>query len=402
MKKSIVNFFSSIILVLSTAFLLFLPVAIYSTYNVPDDVSNVLKVFNLENKLEPKYQKISGPCWAFASMATLETTLAKKGILDGPLSEKHLLNWCNRNNNESGFHINMAVGGFEEMASAYLAAGAGPYKEKQCPYNTFDCHYNNINSDPLYSVRGIKSVSPDKQSIKDAISSYGAVCAGYNTPGGRGHGVSIIGWDDSKQMWLVKDSGRNNYGYDWLSFNTEFFDCRSYTDVKRYDNKEKIYQYDEFGSNNFLTANYFICSNVFDFNKGDVLDSIMLNTISPGSQCNVYLAKVDSTGRPIGNNPSQWRCVKRNYTIPYKGYCTFSTEKVQLEGRTAVIIEMSGAREASIGLAENTGYGNLKIFSNNTKNCYRLVNGRFLNPLEDNFFNENFHAYAIKAIVKKR
>ena len=86
--------------------------------------------------LQPKYQQINGPCWAFAGMATLETFLHKKGILHDSLSEKHLLSWANQTSTNYGWHVPITRGGSSIITKGYLMSGIGPVSSRVCPYTT--------------------------------------------------------------------------------------------------------------------------------------------------------------------------------------------------------------------------------------------------------------------------
>lgn len=398
MKKYIMNLFTAFILTVSVSFTIALPIMAAEMHNSRQEIQQTLKRFGLENRLKEKSQMVSGPCWAFASIATLEASLAKKNLLSKPLSEKALLNWSNRRANESGWHVKLRAGGNLTVSDAYLASGGGPYTEDVCRYNLDDNNYNKINSQPTFSVRGIKIVDNNVNSIKADVSAYGAVAACYQSTNG-GHAVSIVGWNDKSRCWLVKDSGSCCGSYKWLSFDTRFCDLRAYTNIKKYDSKEKVYQHDNFGVNGSISSNGAItCANVFDFAQGDVLNSVMVYSEAAGATCNIYLAEVNNkTGEPLLQN---LKCIKRNAKIPHKGYSSIDVEKQSIKGKRAIVVEISGNNApASIGLLQETNL--LKMFEPSAPS-YRWLNGKFVSINNDPLFSRcKAHSYSIKAIVRK-
>lgn len=405
MKRFIGNFICSIFLLFSTVFLISVPGMVCAVSRARQDIYKTLDDFNLNGKLKDKNQVINGTCWAFAATAAVEASLAKKNMLDEPLSEKHLLNWVNRKSNESGFHVPMQYGASLSCGVAYFLSGEGAYKNSDCPYNIFDTHYSKLGVNPSYSIRGFKFVESDVESIKKAVSEFGAVCVGYETDWGLGHAVCIVGWNDDKNSWLVKDSGYTGFSYRWLSFNTPLLESYAFTDVKRYDENEKIYQYDETGFNESIVGKRLTCANVFSFEEGETLKSVMISSCNPGAICDVYVAPVDSFGRP-SSNKSTWDCVKKSAIVSQKGCFEIKTRNVKLPSKAAIIVYLRGrnsTQDVSLGyVRRKSDRGNLEIFDDN-KNSYKLNREGFLNQYEDGFSLANdVYSYCIKAVVKKK
>ena len=400
MKKFISNFLVSLILLSSLSFTIALPIMAYNIHNDRALIEKTLKDFNLNGVLKDKNQKISGPCWAFASNATAEVALHKKGIYEKPLSEKHLLNWCNKRSSESGWHTRMCDGGILNMSDSYFISNEGPYFESDCCYNLTDTNYQKLVCAPVYSVRGIEFVENNIQSIKNAISKYGAITVTYCEPQG-GHAVSLIGWNDSNQSWLIKDSGYAPSCYRWLSFKTKFYDLHAYTDIKKYNPKEKVYQYDNYGATGSISADdSIICSNVFTFNNKDMLKSVLIFSETPGAMCNVYVADVAANGKPT-TNYNNWQCVRKNAVVPYRGYSNITVENVPLSGNKAIIVEMLANKGVtSLGFMGKINF--LKVFETNFRS-YRLEGNNFIDISRDALFRSNTaYAYSIKAIVAKK
>ncbi len=191
-----------------------------------------------------RYQGICGSCWSFASVAAMETAfLLKNGgepsLLD--LSEQQLLNCADFTCSCGGGRHHFA---FMHLCNHYLQ------DEISYPYSGLKTNCNNEGSfrtiykgrrwgwsaDPVFGGSSI-------QEIKRNICRYGSVASGicvsdtfkrlmgngvYNLNDGGcvavpNHIVQIIGWDDDRQAWLIKNSWGTNWGFGgfaWVRYNT--------------------------------------------------------------------------------------------------------------------------------------------------------------------------------------
>jgi C1A family cysteine protease len=222
-----------------------------------------------EHGLEPNYrdQDGFGTCWAFGTMASVETNLIKQGLLPqntAGLSERDLA-W---HSGYSGSVDPMNGGGSYMFSAAYFARGDGPLLETQAPYwNTHlnqclmgsDPYPNSTTPSPLprssrptasYYVRDIDWLHSTAD-IKNAVLTYGAVstCWAVNTgtwygasghwnasstyqaasagDGQPNHSVAIVGWDDNwvtaggTGAWLIRNSwgtGTQHFGMSYNDF----------------------------------------------------------------------------------------------------------------------------------------------------------------------------------------
>ncbi len=154
-------------------------------------------------------QGIYGTCWAFASLAALETTI---------LPEENMIFSVDHMTLNNSFNVSPFDGGEYYMSIAYLAAWQGPVLEEDDKYG------DNKTVDGLKAVKHLEEaiILKDKnyQDIKSAVYKYGGVetvlyCDmqnaysssvyynekrssyyynGEHTPN---HDVVIIGWDDN-------------------------------------------------------------------------------------------------------------------------------------------------------------------------------------------------------------
>jgi len=200
-----------------------------------------------------KDQGYCGSCWAFAATSAMESALMfQKGFGAVNLSEQYLLS-CNYDG------MNCYDGGWDDYAQDYHKKNgyklsnqveAGAVLETVLPYADY---YNQTSFSPScdqdyqkaywlqYSPReswyvaGNWYTMPTVPQIKNAIYTYGAVSVGvcvdstwYGYSGGiytgsssctsPNHAVNLVGWNDSGQYWILKNSwgtgwGDNGYMY---------------------------------------------------------------------------------------------------------------------------------------------------------------------------------------------
>ncbi len=187
-------------------------------------------------------QKACGSCWAFATVGVQEVAVVKAGLQSSgsvDLSEQFLVS-CNKegyNCNGGWWAHHYHVG---TLANSQLFIGA--VKESDLPYSATNGTCQAIQNHPIRSGSW-GSVAPVANSIgatadiQNAIMTYGAVAtsvcvdngwysygasSGVYSPttnacnGSVNHAVLLVGWDDSTQSWLLRNSwgsGWGNNGY---------------------------------------------------------------------------------------------------------------------------------------------------------------------------------------------
>ncbi len=278
-----------------------------------------------------KDQGSCGSCWAFASYGSLESTLMPGQNLD--MSEQNLKNL-------HGFDVDPCYGGNAQMATAYLARWDGPVLESKDPYDPF-----NTSSPSVSAVKHVQEAiflptrksSLDNDAIKWALQQYGAVYAsmiwsdpsynsnnysyyytGSSTSGG--HGVTIVGWNDSfdskkfspaapgNGAFIVKNSWGDSWGEDgyfYVSYYDSSFGKRNTNAVftaEQVNNYDNIYQYDPLGWTASVGYGDTVVwgANVYTATSDEILEAVSFYTTSSATSYQVFIYTDPASG-PLGN-----------------------------------------------------------------------------------------------------
>lgn len=276
----------------------------------------------LERVTPVRNQGVYGTCWAFASLAALETTLTPQEKL--VFSPDHM-SLCN------SFSLNQNEGGEYTMAIAYLASWQGPVYEADDPYGDGETDATLKARKHLEEAQII--ASKDYIGIKEAIYKYGAVETSiytqmkaadswsnyynreraayyYNVEAACNHDIIIVGWDDNfpKEYFTIQpeEDGaficKNSWGTD---FGEEGFFYVSYEDANigttnvvysklgAADNFDHIYQSDLLGWTGQLGYNresaYF--ANVYKAGEKEELAAVSFYATGADTSYKVYLVK---------------------------------------------------------------------------------------------------------------
>lgn len=172
-------------------------------------------------------QDTCGSCWAFAAMGVYEASQRLTNDLALDLSEQHVLD-CARTKN--GVDAGSCGGGRAERAYEWLTDGGKVATEAQQPYRKTDQVCTNPEGSYAATTYGwvdAYSSQPSVEALKAAICKYGPVSASVNATtsftayksgvfdefanGNTNHAIVLVGWDDARQAWLL----RNSWGTDW-------------------------------------------------------------------------------------------------------------------------------------------------------------------------------------------
>ncbi len=178
-----------------------------------------------------KNQGNCGSCWAFATVAPLESVIKINEGINVDLSEQWLVN-CNRDS--WGCDGGWWAHDYHQWKTD-CCDGTGAVLESECPYTASDgscnCPYNHVYFVEAWYFIGNEHNVAATDSIKQAIYEYGPVSAGVtvssawsfytggvynkNDAGSVNHAVTIVGWDDtagSDGVWIIKNSWGSGWG----------------------------------------------------------------------------------------------------------------------------------------------------------------------------------------------
>jgi cathepsin L len=186
------------------------------------------------NKVTPvRNQGACGSCWAFAALGAYEGNNLIRNNAQADASEQHIVNWGNAGS---------CSGGWWAKAFDFLINN-GTATESTVPYTASNNAYNSNVSTPYRSIAwgyvkadgGIPTVAAMKQAmckhgpltvavrVTPAFQAYTGGVFNEQSTGAINHGVTLIGWDDNKGAWLIKNSwgtGWGDNGYMWISYNS--------------------------------------------------------------------------------------------------------------------------------------------------------------------------------------
>lgn len=193
-------------------------------------------------KVSPVREQECGNCWAFAAVGAYEGSYLMRNGSSSDAAEQYINDCATA---DGGADAGSCSGGLADKALQHMVR-EGNAHESVVPYTGT----NKVCSNPATPLDAIawgyvepSTDFPTRSQIKAALCEYGPlatrmrVVSGnlfaytggvYNetvasdTSGG-GHAVVIVGWDDSKNAWLIKNSWGTDWGmngFGWIGYNS--------------------------------------------------------------------------------------------------------------------------------------------------------------------------------------
>lgn len=304
--------------------------------------------FTLQDEfvLDVRDQGVSDDCWAFSTLASIESNLLKNQINTDYLSIAHL-ELMTQNSLYTPSFITFSrdfnSGGKLEYTAAYVLNNWGPIKESELPFQTITNLIANtttinqidvtskkasVDVDDIFYLNNSQGICSENsiKTIKQYLVNHGALAASlyfdtksnysngayyyYNGSNISNHAVTIVGWDDNievtnfknnatrKGAWIVKNSyGTTNgeNGYYYISYD----DVNICTNIVGFYNtdlnvSDEAYYYDDLGTNVTLKSksdvNY--VANIFTKQNANAekIDKITFASNNEGINYTVYYA----------------------------------------------------------------------------------------------------------------
>jgi papain like protease len=193
-----------------------------------------------EGKVSPVKRQVCGTCWAFSTSSQIESAFLMSGGTLADLSNQQIIDCSNAEVDKSDCN----KGGYQYEALTF-AVGTGIATEAQYSFGgtgqVAACQANITGAYRLLAAAWVNGTGnlPAESTLKRALCEHGPITAGvFATPefqlygggvfnqnpgaaAGINHFVVVIGWDDSKRAWLVKNSwgdGWGDKGYAWIHY----------------------------------------------------------------------------------------------------------------------------------------------------------------------------------------
>ena len=388
--------------------------------NTGDRSSSYPSLFDLRalGKVSPvKDQSPFGTCWAFATYASLESTLMPATPTPN-FSEKNLVNLA-------GLILPgppQEAGGFVGMSTAYLARWNGPVNSATDPYPAGTWTSSNTYP-PVIHVQNVvffpgRTNRTDTNNIKGGLTRWGALytvvsAAGYDAfsyynetytsyyqpasdPNSTNpHAVAFIGWNDAYEStnftikppgpgaWIVKNSWGTKWGeggFFYVSYYDKFIgsaiDNQSNWETaallgESTSNYDSIYSYDKLGEEldySYGTNKTGSFANVFTANSSETIKAVGFYTTDLAVPYTIKIYK-NPTPEPVGGTPA----ATFSGTLPYMGYNTVvipSSQQVPVKAgdRFSVVVHVTNPTNDEYIPIETSGntsqYGQSYVLDN--------------------------------------
>ena len=287
--------------------------------------------------LPAKDQGRTNCCWAYTACHVAQAKFYKENSKSGDLAPIVYVN-CAK---DLGFnYVDVNSGGNEGIANAMNCMLKTPVYQNRVPeltINTTECPKYTKDDIHKYILSSSDLPENDAIAIKKAIMEHGSVFSsvhyddnyysksnnfyeytGENEPN---HAISIIGWDDNKQAWLVKNTWGTYWGDEgcfWVSYDDSQISkkCTSWNEFVDTEDIDEVYTYSKSnctGSMGYEKPNIPLSILVaYEIKKGESLEYISTFIVNPDTKIQIAIS-YDGENEPIYT----WESENIKYTGMY-------------------------------------------------------------------------------------
>ena len=302
--------------------------------------------------LPSRDQGQTNTCWAFATCDVAQALFYKNNSVSDNLAPIVYPNCAS----ELGFsNVGLQTGGNEAVVTAMHCMLKAPVYQSSVPeISKYDTDCPAYTKDDIHGYILETSALPenDMVAIKEAVMEYGSVFTSmyyeneyfndnsYEYIGNEepNHAISIIGWDDSKNAWLIKSTWGKNSGVDgtfWVSYQDSRIaeQTVSFNSFVGKDEIDNVYTYSKTGSTGYFgfeQANKPTSILIaYDIEEGESIEYISTYIVHPNTK--VQIVVQDSEDNTILYEGKE-------ETIKYSGmYSHKLTTPVKSNGETLLV-----------------------------------------------------------------
>lgn len=170
-------------------------------------------------------------CWAFAAATAFEASYAIQHGRYFPISEQNILNCASES---SDCNEGLAIDAYKVLArKGALHADFEPYLGKRSACNPSSGEMRALSWGYVDEELVIPSISTLKKALchygplvsavsaTEVMQAYTSGVFNHDDKGPANHSVVIVGWDDDKEAWLIRNSWGANWGMDgyiWIKY----------------------------------------------------------------------------------------------------------------------------------------------------------------------------------------
>ena len=210
------------------------------------------------------------------------------------------------------------------------------------------------------------------------------------------HAANIVGWDDTKKAWLVKNTWGSSFGNDgfyWVSYKDSLISKRAIVFYQTVDKKniDNVYGYSNTGAINSIGGGPNIPLSImlaYGIEEGESIEYISTFTTDPNTKVNILVQTSDDNEILYNSN---------EFTVEYPGFHLHKLNKPVVSNGDTLLVQMSFASEKGtpIGIELQDPNNNIEYHKNQW-----LFNGGHWWPVgkgsEDFDFNFVVYVYTKK------